>query len=142
MAWWPNAVAILQDKEKGLFIFKNKVVPLAHLEKKFGKPVFRRFNTAEKPLALVLFKKDKTPEKLPAILPNTKLYCAVFDLAVNALGAECTHDHENVWVGIADTDENRVYEIDRSGCITGEERKVDKQFFELIKQMEEGGAFD
>ncbi len=143
MAWWPNAVAMLQDKEKGLYVFKNQPVPLAELKKRFGKPVFRRFNTAEKPLALMVFRKNKkTPGKIPAILPKTKLYDAMFDLAINALGPRCTHDPDKVWVSIADTDEKRVYEIDRSGCITGEERKVDKEFFKLITKMEKDGTFD
>ena len=116
---------------------------LTELERKFGKPVFRRFNKAEKPLALTILRKDKKkPDRIPAILPGTKLYNAMFDLAINALGPGCTHDRDNVWVGIADTDEKRVYEIDRSGCITGEERKVDKEFFKLITKMEKEGIFD
>jgi hypothetical protein len=143
MAWWPNAVAILMDTENKIYRFKADVVPLRELEKKFGKPEYRRFNTADKPLALVVFEENKKgPLKIPAILPETDLYAALFDLAINTTGSSCTHNHDDVWVSIADSDENKVYEIDHSGCITGEDRKVEKQFFELIKKMKEGGAFD
>jgi len=47
-----------------------------------------------------------------------------------------------VWVGIADPDERRVYEVDRSGCITGEQRKVDQQFYFLISDLKQRGAFE
>jgi hypothetical protein len=143
MAWWPNAVAVLMDTENQIYRFKGDTVPLRELENKFGKPEYRRFNTADKPLALVVFEGNKkAPLKIPAILPGTDLYAAIFDLAINATGSRCTHNPYDVWVSIADTDEKRVYEIDRSGCITGEERKIEKQFFELIRKMKEGGAFD
>jgi len=143
MAWWPNAVAVLMDTENMIFRFKGDAVPLRALEKIFGKPEYRRFNTADKPLALVVFEENKIgPLTTPAVLPETELYAALFDLAINTAGSRCTHKHDDVWVSIADTDENKVYEIDHSGCITGEERKVEMQFFELIKKMKEGGAFD
>lgn len=142
MAWWPNAVALLEDRVKGRYIFKNQRMPLVELERIYGKPSFRRFSKAEKPLALALFKKNKkAPEKLPAILPESVLYDAIFDLAINATGPRCIHNPNNVWVSIADTDEKRVYEIDNSGCITGEGRKVDKEFSKLITKMEREGAF-
>jgi hypothetical protein len=143
MVWWPNAVAILTDTENKLCRFKAYVVPLKEFEKRFGKPEFRRFNTAEKPLALVVFdNKRKEPAKIPAILPETDLYAAIFDLAINATGPRCTHNPDDVWVSIADTDEKRVYEIDHSGCITSEQRKVDTDFFNLIKEMQKKSAFN
>lgn len=143
MAWWPTAVAVLSDKKTQTFNFKGNLVPLKDLERRFGKPEYRRFNTAEKPLAVVVFnEKQKEPSQIPAILPETDLYAAIFDLAINTTGPRCNHNHEDVWISIADTDEKRVYEIDHAGCITGEERKVEKDFFKVIKKMKEGGAFD
>ncbi len=143
MAWWPNAVAVLKDKEKETYIYKNKTLSLTELKKKFGKPTLRRFNTAEKPLALVLFEGAKNPPaKIPAIMPETSQYAAIFDLAINTRGASCIHNRDQVWVSIADPDEKRVYEIDRSGCITGEQRKVDEEFYSLINDMKQSGAFE
>jgi hypothetical protein len=142
MAWWPDAVALLQDKEKSIYIFKGQQMPLGELEKKFGKPSFRRFNKAEKPLALVVFGKNKKmPKRIPAVLPDSPLYGTLFDLAINTLGPSCNHNPKNVWVSIADTDEERVYEIDSSGCITGEKRRVDKDFRKFITKMENEGVF-
>jgi hypothetical protein len=116
MAWWPNAVALLKDKESDTYLFKNKPIVLAALKKKFGKPTFRRFNTAEKPLALVVFENSKkAPSKIPAIMPETPLYMAIFDLAINTRGPACVHNRDKVWGSIADSDDKRVYEIDQSG---------------------------
>jgi len=142
MVWWPNAVAVLTDTDKKLCRYKADIVPLKDLEKRFGKPEFRRFNTAEKPLALVVFdKKQKEPARIPAVLPETDLYAAIFDLAINTAGPRCTHNPDDVWVSIADTDEKQVYEIDHSGCITSEQRKVDTDFFDLIRKMQKQGVF-
>ena len=142
MAWWPNAMAILRDKEKEKYIFKNKIVTLTALEERYGKPEFRRFNKAEKPLALVVFRKDESAGKIPAVLPKSELYDTAFDLAINTRGPSCTHNTDDVYVSIADTDENKIYEIDYSGCITGEEREIDLEFFEVIKTMQKNGVFD
>lgn len=109
----------------------------------FGKPTFRRFNTAENPLALVVFEDSKkAPSKIPAIMPETPLYTAIFDLAINTRGPVCVHNRDDVWVSIADSDDKRLYEIDRSGCITGEERKVDQEFYLLINDMKRSEAFE
>jgi len=57
---------------------------MSELKNEFGNPIFRRFNTAEKPLALMLFNDSpKAPAKLPAIMPETPTYAAIFDLAIN-----------------------------------------------------------
>lgn len=144
IAWWANAVAILQDKEKGRyrFIFKNQLISLPELKKIYGNPVFRRFNKAEKPLALTIFNRNNnTSGRIPAILPKTKLYNTIFDLAINTRGARCTHDATKVVIRIEDTDEKKVYAIDVSGCITGEQRIVDPKFMKLIIKMEKVGAF-
>lgn len=140
MAWWPNGVAILSNKKTETFNFKGNLVQLSELERRFGKPEYRRFNTADKPIALVIFNdKQKEPSKIPAILPETDLYAAIFDLAINTTGPRCTHNPNDVWISIADTDEKRVYEIDHAGCITGAERKVDKDFLTLIGEMQKKG---